>query len=178
MVKFFSSLVRLWPHFKVEFKELESRMCYFDCPFCGVGLHWSITQTRSRSSIWACPWHLDRCKLLLLAIHMCLYIHAARGVCTRRKLTCEHLCLRVLSQCIRKEKANSPWNKQQEQRQEASLLLILSLAADVPHKSIPLHPGCFHGDGARNRASPLGSARCAPRVPPPALLLSLQPREG
>lgn len=42
------------------------------------------------------------------------------------------------------------------------LQLIMSLAADVLHKSSLLHPGCFHGDGASNCGAP---ARSLPRGP-------------
>lgn len=41
------------------------------------------------------------------------------------------------------------------------LQLIMSLAADVLHKSSPLHPGCFHGDGASN----CGAPALSPAVP-------------
>lgn len=40
--------------------------------------------------------------------------------------------------------------KRGEKKGEMRLQLIMSLAADVLHKSSPLHPGCFHGDGASN----------------------------
>lgn len=74
---------------------------------------------------------------------------------------CAQLCLRVLSQRLRTEKANSQSNKQREQGKERGgemrLQLITSLAADVLHKSSPLHPGCFHGDGTSHCEAPARS---------------------
>lgn len=59
------------------------------------------------------------------------------------------------------------------------LQLIMSLAADVLHKSSPLHPGCFHGDGASNCGAPARSPAAPAKVDagagsPPALLRSLR----
>lgn len=44
------------------------------------------------------------------------------------------------------------------------LQLIMSLAADVLHKSSPLHPGCFHGDGASNCGAPARSPAAPAKV--------------
>lgn len=48
------------------------------------------------------------------------------------------------------------------------LQLIMSLAADVLHKSSPLHPGCFHGDGASNCGAPARSPAAPAKVDPGA----------
>lgn len=47
------------------------------------------------------------------------------------------------------------------------LQLIMSLAADVLHKSNPPHPACFHGDGASNCGTPARSAATPAKVAVP-----------
>jgi len=49
-------------------------------------------------------------------VRTCIYTHIMQCVCTERKPTCAQLCLRVLSQRVWKEKANSQSNKRREQR--------------------------------------------------------------
>lgn len=63
------------------------------------------------------------------------------------------------------------------------LQLIMSPAADVLHKSSPLHPGCFHGNGASNCGASAHSPTAPAKVDagagsPPVLPRSLRASAG
>lgn len=97
----------------------------------------------------------------MLLVFICASVFVCHGLFARGESQCVHssVCVYFPSAYEERKQTHNQISSESRGRkgEEMRLQLITSLAADVLHKSSPLHPGCFHGDGTSHCEAPVHS---------------------